>query len=98
MLGTFLDCDVCHFAFLYHFAFADNGEGAPLGANRRVLGLTMPADHPIRGASKVSPTGFPLVRTACPYGHVHGKCALSSNFSDHGSYGNALWSQHFLYL
>ena len=21
----------------YHFAFADNGEGAPLGANRRVV-------------------------------------------------------------
>ena len=34
--ATFLDCDVCHFAFLCHFAFADNGEGAPLGANRRV--------------------------------------------------------------
>ena len=35
-LDTFFKFVAYHFAFLYHFAFADNGEGAPLGANRRV--------------------------------------------------------------
>jgi hypothetical protein len=35
---------------------------APVPAATGLLGLTTPADHPIRGASKVLPTGFPLVR------------------------------------
>jgi hypothetical protein len=37
--STFFDFVAYHFAFLYHFAFSDNGEGAPLGANRRVSGI-----------------------------------------------------------
>jgi hypothetical protein len=38
--STFFDFVAYHFAFLYHFAFSDNGEGAPLGANRRVIPKT----------------------------------------------------------
>ena len=29
--STVFYCDALHFAFVLHFAFADNGEGAPLG-------------------------------------------------------------------
>ena len=31
----------------------------------------MPADHPIRGASKVLPTGFPLVRVLTATANAH---------------------------
>ena len=38
---------------------------------RYLLGLTMSADHPIRGASKVLPTGFPLVRVLTATANAH---------------------------
>ena len=31
----------------------------------------MPADHPLRGASKVLPTGFPLVRVLTATANAH---------------------------
>jgi hypothetical protein len=38
---------------------------------RYLLGLTMPTDHPLRGASKVLPTGFPLVRVLTATTNAH---------------------------